>query len=147
MRPSGCPDHDGLFHFTRVDSNGMTMQSRIASSRTLRLWACVLLLPFMMLTLLPAQVMPTRGSDGMMTLVLCTGDGPMEVTVDSGQSAPKVSQKCQWAAHANTALLATFDLPLRPMIHIRASTTHAAPVVGATHDPHGIMARGPPATI
>ncbi len=114
-----------------------------------RVCGCILLVPFLLLTLVPAAVMPTRAADGTIMLVLCTGDGPVEMAVDLGQTPDDSTamQRCQWAAHAASAVLPDIDLPLHPAGYARQTMTMDAGLVAPAHDPHGVMARGPPATL
>lgn len=89
-------------------------------------WA--LIVPFLLLSLVSASVMPLRQADGSMTLVLCGGDGPIEVTVDAAQSphhapAPEPHKPCPWACgHA----VADMPLPV-PMPVIVGSVTRMDP--------------------
>lgn len=62
-----------------------------------------MLSPFLMLSLLSPAVMPAQAADGTFTLVLCTGDGPVEMQIDlaTGQPVHKSpadrSDRCAWA--------------------------------------------------
>jgi hypothetical protein len=114
----------------------------------------VVVLPLLALGLFPAGVMPTLGSDGGMVLVLCSGDGPMLMTVDPATgtfkkappSAPKTA--CDWAmAQAGVTLPAALTLPLPPQTQVRAAPALASLDFRPTHDPRGIYARGPPSLI
>lgn len=109
----------------------------------------VLLMPFFLLTLLPAQVMPAQGADGL-TLTLCTEGGPVDVVIDpaTGASVPAKAEgheRCAWAsAQVAVALLsappvlpwqaAEIALP-RDIVDIRAPRAADLP-------PH--LPRGPP---
>ncbi|MGB3312921.1 MAG: hypothetical protein WBB85_00790 [Albidovulum sp.] len=61
-------------------------------------------MPFLLLSLLSPAVMPSRGVDGTVALVLCTGDGPVTLAFDPVTGAPVehdpdgVSERCDWAA-------------------------------------------------
>ena len=108
-------------------------------------------LPLIALAVFPAGVMPTQGSDGEMVLVLCTGDGPMLMTLDpttgTFQKAPPSSPKsvCDWAmAQAGVSLPAAITLPVPPQTLVRAAPALASLDFRPTHDPRGIYARGPP---
>lgn len=63
------------------------------------LWAMIS--PFLLMSLLSPAVMPARGLDGAMTLVLCSGEGPVTVTLDpvSGEPVHKAPDagRCDWA--------------------------------------------------
>ncbi|MCX7889168.1 MAG: hypothetical protein N2422_05480 [Rhodobacteraceae bacterium] len=106
-----------------------------------------LFLPFLLAAALPAAVMPSAGGDGTVTLVLCSGDGPVEVTLDSrGNPVPAASGAgCDWAAaHPGAALApAPVTLPRLVPASIRLSApTPALPVLAAR--PAAPPARGPP---
>ena len=114
----------------------------------------LVVLPLLALGLFPAGVMPTLGSDGGMVLVLCSGDGPMLMTVDPATgtfkkappSAPKTA--CDWAmAQAGGTLPAAMTLPLPPQTLVRAAPALASLDYRPAHDPRGIYARGPPSLI
>ena len=114
----------------------------------------LVVLPLLALGLFPAGVMPTLGSDGGMVLVLCSGDGPMLMTVDPATgtfkkappSAPKTA--CDWAmAQAGGTLPAAMTLPLPPQTLVRAAPALASLDFRPAHDPRGIYARGPPSLI
>ena len=114
----------------------------------------LVVLPLLALGLFPAGVMPTLGSDGGMVLVLCSGDGPMLMTVDPATgtfkkappSAPKTA--CDWAmAQAGGTLPAAMTLPLPPQNLVRAAPALASLDYRPAHDPRGIYARGPPSLI
>ncbi|PTE15541.1 hypothetical protein [Pseudogemmobacter blasticus] len=65
--------------------------------------AWVLLVPFLLMSLISPAVMPARADDGTLTLVLCTGDGPVEMTIDLATGAPAKKapdgspDRCAWA--------------------------------------------------
>ena len=114
----------------------------------------LVVLTLLALGLFPAGVMPTLGSDGGMVLVLCSGDGPMLMTVDPATgtfkkappSAPKTA--CDWAmAQAGGTLPAALALPLPPQTLVRAAPALASLDFRPAHDPRGIYARGPPSLI
>jgi hypothetical protein len=104
-------------------------------------------LPFVVLSLLPAGLMPARAADGTMVIVLCTGDGPVEMTVDlDDHDHPAMSQMCDWAVHGAVALMPDLIALPRPVAIAPARHLLAVIAMGPAHDPHGIMARGPPVT-
>jgi hypothetical protein len=114
----------------------------------------IAVLPLLALGLLPAGVMPVQGSDGGMVLVLCSGSGPMLMTVDPAtgtfKKAPPTAPKsaCDWAmAQGGTALPAAIALPLPPQTLVRAAPALASLDFRPAHDPRGIYARGPPSLI
>ena len=60
----------------------------------------VLLVPFLMLSLLSPGVMPARGDDGTMVLVLCTDGGTSEMVIDLATGEPVETappNRCDWA--------------------------------------------------
>ena len=114
----------------------------------------LVVLPLLTLGLLPAGVMPGQGNDGQMVWVLCTGDGPMLMTIDRAtgnfKQAPPSSPKsaCDWAmAQAGGTLPAAMTLPLPPQTLERATPALASLDFRPAHDPRGIYARGPPSLI
>jgi len=114
----------------------------------------LVVLPLLALGLFPAGVMPGQGSDGQMVWVLCTGDGPMLITLDPAtgtfKQAPPSSPKsaCDWAmAQAGGTLPAAMTLPLPPQTLERATPALASLDFRPAHDPRGIYARGPPSLI
>jgi hypothetical protein len=114
----------------------------------------VVVVPLLALGLFPAGVMPSQDSDGQVVLVLCSGNGPMLMTVDpttgtfkkAPPSAPKAA--CDWAmAQAGVTLPAALTLPLPPQSLARAAPALASLDFRPAHDPRGIYARGPPSLI
>ncbi len=121
----------------------------ILTAGMIRICGCILLVPFLLMTLLPAAVMPMQAANGTVMLVLCTGDGPVEMAVDLG-SAPDdtaTSPRCDWATHAASAVLPEIIQAIRPAAYTRHAMAMTADLVAPAHDPHGVMARGPPATL
>jgi hypothetical protein len=116
--------------------------------RFCRMCGWVLIMPFVMLSLIPAAVMPMQDTDGTMMLVLCTGDGPITTVVNIGDGEDDDSPlpRCDWAASTAVAALPDLIVPVRPAAFARATAARGADIVLRAHDPHGVMARGPPAT-
>lgn len=86
-----------------------------------------------------------------MVLVLCTGDGPMLMTLDaeSGtlRKAPPAAPKaaCDWAMTAiGLTLPSPVALPLPPAGQWRAHFAQVSLDFRPAHDPRGLYARGPP---
>jgi len=79
------------------------------------------LLPFVLLSLMAPGTMTVPTADGLPKIVICTGDGPLEMVVgDDGafqlpddQPAERDNPDCAWAYHGQSAL------------------DHSAPVVAA----------------
>lgn len=124
--------------------------------RLWRLWALRLavVLPLMVLGLFPAGVMPGQGADGAMTLVICTGNGPMLMVVDpatgSLKKAPAAAPQaaCDWAMTRAAAMMPLpAVLPRPPEAMQRARLALASPEFRPAHDPRGLYARGPPTRI
>ena len=111
--------------------------------------ATLLLMPFLALCLLSPAAMLERDASGLLVMVLCTGDGPVEMTVDLGTGhdtgTPQTKQRCDWAAaHAAVLNVAPIALPTAAVTHHRATATLANPDWRAAHDPRNLWARGPP---
>jgi hypothetical protein len=112
----------------------------------------LLVLPFLVMALLPAGVMPGRAADGTLVMVLCTDAGPVEMVVDlatgaatetpaSGSGAPP----CDWAAAQAAVVLAqTVAMPGPPGVIRRADAV--LPSLPPIHAgaPQARFARGPP---
>lgn len=78
----------------------------------------VLLAPFLLLSLIHPSVMPARAADGTLTMVLCSVDGPGEVTIDLATGLPVEKapsdhpDHCDWACGQMTgACVPRLDLP------------------------------------
>jgi hypothetical protein len=102
-------------------------------------------------SLLPQGWMPHRGADDRLTLVLCTTDGPQEISValsDGDARDPadhRAKDRCLWALAQAPAILADAHGPLAPTGALMAF----APPALFRHliDTPAIMraeARGPP---
>jgi hypothetical protein len=112
-----------------------------------RLLGAVLVLPFVVLSLLPAGLMPARAADGTVMMVLCVGDRTVEVAVDlDGGADHEIAQTCDWAVHGAAAVIPDMVALPRPLAIAPTEHLLAVAGIGPAHDPHGIMARGPPVT-
>lgn len=128
------------------------MRRTLITAAMFRLLGVVLLLPFLALTLIPAQVMLGRGADGMLTIVLCVDGGTAEVTIDLATGKPAeqapAADRCDWAsAQMAVADLAAPAIPVLMPTARRASTpipTTTPALARATRLP---PATGPPALI
>ena len=110
-----------------------------------RVAATLMLMPFLALCFISPAAMLERGASGLLVMVLCTGDGAVEMAVDLGTGAPQTKQRCDWAAaHATVLDAASFALPTAAVTHHRATATLANPVWRAAYDPRNLWARGPP---
>ena len=125
-------------------SHGMA-PTRTLMDRIDRLCAWLFLVPFFVMMLMPATVMPTVGADGQMTLVICTGDGPVTMA-DTGADPGKLRAPCDWAmGHVDVAVTQT-PLTVRPVIYERFLPATAVTLWRPAHDTRSVTARGPPAT-
>jgi hypothetical protein len=106
-----------------------------------------MLLPFLALSSLPAGVMPGRGEAGQLILVLCTADGPREMTVALGGDHNEAAhQGCPWALAHVAVVLPEATLSLHPVVvlprdTVRHKTTDLLPAA----IPGPRTARAPPA--
>jgi hypothetical protein len=107
----------------------------------------MLVLPFVVLSLLPAGLMPARAADGTVMMVLCVGDRTVEVAVDlDGGADHGIGQTCDWAVHGAALVMPDVVALPRPLAFVPTEHLQAVAGMGPAHDPHGIMARGPPVT-
>ncbi|MGL5008681.1 MAG: hypothetical protein ACRC6I_02265 [Paracoccaceae bacterium] len=109
---------------------------------------CALILPFLLLSLIPVGLMPARAADGAMVLVLCTGDGAVEVTVTpEGSDQHAVAGTCDWAAQgAAAAPVEPFNLDARAAQFAEAAWTRASNAALAAQTAARPFPTGPPAT-
>ncbi|PZR00735.1 MAG: hypothetical protein DI533_09420 [Cereibacter sphaeroides] len=85
-----------------------------------------MLLPFMAVSALPQGFMPGRTESGLVTVVICTSDGPQEMLLDLGdpQPQPMAEKTCAWALAQAAATLA--ELPaLPPLSNVSAGIPQA----------------------
>jgi hypothetical protein len=105
-----------------------------------------MLLPFLALCLLSPSAMLGRDSSGTLTMVLCTGDGPVEIAIAPGTGTPQTKQRCDWAtAHSSVLENAPFALPTGTLAFHRAAPALATADWHPAYDPRNLWARGPPA--
>jgi hypothetical protein len=108
-----------------------------------------MLLPFLALSAVPTGLMPAKTGDGTLTLVLCTADGPREMTVDLGGEEPAAAKPgCPWALAQMAVVLGqpeVFVVPsvVLPHTYVRALPTDLLPPT----IPGPRTARAPPATV
>lgn len=90
-------------------------------------WA--LLAPFLVLSLISPAVMPAQAADGGLVLVLCTGDGAVEMVLDpltgevSKPSPKSPADRCAWAC----GQMAVADLALPALLLPAQAAQRAAP--------------------
>ncbi|PYE84871.1 hypothetical protein DFP88_102675 [Pseudoroseicyclus aestuarii] len=116
-----------------------------------RALAWLLLLPFLLLSLLPLGTMATAGPNGP-SIVLCTGEGPLEVVqAPDGSLRPAPphrheSHPCAWAVHAQAAdQPAPVQLPLPAPVHHAAYLSPGDEAAPRAAGPRAPSARDPPA--
>lgn len=74
-------------------------------------WRWVLIAPLLLLLFAPPSVMPVKTADGGISIVICTGDGPLEMRIDpeTGDPLPDRDDKdnagCHWNALRDVATL------------------------------------------
>ncbi|GAA4135031.1 DUF2946 family protein [Aminobacter aganoensis] len=122
--------------------------------RMVALWA--MLLPFVLSSFVAQGFMPARGADGVITMVICTGNGMVEMAFDavtmdpvdetaSGNGEKSASAYCALAAVKPAAALTlpiAFALPVPPASAVKYSRREAVlEYAAATGLPH---ATGPP---
>lgn len=127
--------------------------------RTLRrlraaLWRLPVLVALAVIGLLPPGVMPRQGADGQLTMVICSGDGPVRMVLDPATGEMKRETPnpdrpgCAWAMAQSLPDLVqpvTLTAPLRAARPVTPATT--AVLWRPAHDPRGLYARGPPTLI
>lgn len=101
-----------------------------------------MLLTVLLWSLLPAGVMPTAGADGGVKLVLCTGDGPLTVTLaPDGTPRPvlpddsdrQARQQCPWAAAQAVSAIAPTSFS--PFVRVATATRRRRPALAALPHP------------
>ncbi len=129
----------------------MTAGQRL-SFRTIGLWA--LLAPFLLLSLISPAVMPVRDADGTLTLVLCSGDGPVEMVIDlaTGEPVdrpqPGAQDRCDWACGQMEVIALLRPEASPPPLVVRRADPPAATVLLARARITGLPpATGPPAVV
>lgn len=121
-----------------------------------RLLNVLALLALAVHSLLPAGFMlaATQAGDGVVAIVICTGHGQQEITVDAdGKQVPAKKQTgdagvCAFAAAASAMLGDTSPPSLETQAHFAAlSYSIAREVFRATPKPGANSARGPPSEL
>jgi hypothetical protein len=124
-----------------------TLKTSVSLSRAFK---ALLLLPFVVMSLFAPGVMPTRGADGGMQVVLCSPDGPVNVTIGpDGQPQPAKDHpsddRCDWAVGRADLALADLPILMEPVtLGLPMGMTDLWAEHRPAHDPRGIYARGPP---
>ncbi|MAA96776.1 MAG: hypothetical protein CMN87_17980 [Stappia sp.] len=124
--------------------------------RLLAVWA--MLIPFVVSSLIGSAVMPAKGADGTLTLVICSGSGMIEIAVDPltmepvsespDEQSPKLQTNyCAWAAsHVAIDLPVIAAIPARLRLGMAAMNTPAPTVLRVAAATGLPPATGPPAT-
>lgn len=114
-------------------------------------WHCVLLAPFVLLSLLSPAVMPSVASDGTLTLILCSDGDVSEMVIDLATGKPVESSpadgtdRCDWACGQwSVADLGLADQPLPARRSFRASRCTVTATFAALHKTGLPPATGPP---
>lgn len=122
-----------------------------------RLASLLLVGPFLLLSLVAPGYMPVQTADGGITLVICSGAGPVTVTInpetgepvahDGPQDGPQ-DGRCAWAQMALAGAGPQPPQPAPPLT-LAWAIIPAAPddLWRPAFDPRGLFARGPPATV
>ncbi|WP_172294477.1 hypothetical protein [Pseudoruegeria sp. HB172150] len=119
--------------------------------RRAALWAIVT--PFFLLSFLPGGAMPVQSADGLL-MVICTGDGPLEIRVDPVTGEPVErdphdgSGTCDWAmAKPAVSLASAPDFPA-PTVVLVPSEPEVLPVIRAVARATGLPpSTGPPSAL
>lgn len=118
---------------------------------TIIMWAIVA--PFFLLSAVTNGLMPQQTSSGV-TVVICTGEGPLELGIDpktgdpAGDQSTKSHKACDWAGFNLVAHLSA--APLAPVVTTPAPSTAARilPSILAVGRATGLPpSTGPPAII
>ena len=123
----------------------------------LRITGLWLAMPFLLMSLMAPGYMPVQGADGGITMVICSGDGPVTMILDPATGAPMAQDgskdgpkdgRCSWAQ----AAMAVADLAptqLAPPVMLARAFVPVLPdgLWRPAFDPRGLFARGPPATV
>ena len=113
----------------------------------------LLVMPFVMLSLVAQGYMPVQAAGGGITMVICSVDGPVSMSIDPatgeelGHKAPE-DGRCSWAQMTSAAVIA--DMPMvPPPVMLSRAVVPASPndLWRPAFDPRGLFARGPPATV
>jgi hypothetical protein len=112
-----------------------------------RVAALATLLALLAMSALPPGVMPGRTEAGLVTLVLCTPDGPREMQVDFGPTGetPDPSRDCPFAVVHGAVILPDAPAALGPPVtlaHLEVESPRSQPT--RTVLLHNPPARGPP---
>lgn len=102
--------------------------------------------------LFPVGMMPGMGQDGQVVMVLCSGNGPVQMVLDpmtgAFHKAPaQGGPACDWAgAQAALDVAPPVVVPVAVVVR-RAGPDLAVALWRPAYDPRGLWARGPPVSI
>ena len=126
---------------------------RLSLQDVLRRTGLVLVLPFLLMSLVAPGFMPGRAADGTITMVICADGVTVEMLVDAATGQPVQKHapedgRCDWAqATQAVALLSQPVLPPPARLAVRFTPVAPDDLWRPAHDPRGLWARGPPATV
>lgn len=119
-----------------------------------RLAGFALILPMLLALLTPAGLMPVQDRDGTFVMVLCSGDGPILMTMDPrtgelGQTpAPQKQSGCDWAMTQAVSVAGASSDAAQPIrLEQRAEPVLCVQLWRPVYDPLCVWARGPPSLI
>lgn len=120
----------------------------------LRITGLWLVMPFLLLSLVAPGYMPVQGADGGISMVICSGDGVVVVTLDPATGEPVAHEdgptdgRCSWA-QAGVAVMPLAQPQLAPPVRLVRAFVPVAPddLWRPAFDPRGLFARGPPVTV
>jgi len=112
------------------------------------------LLALAVLAALPPGVMPRQNADGGLVMVICSGQGAVQMVLNpaTGEMQPMAPEderaSCGWAmAQAVPDLVQPFALTAPTAVARSVTPATAATLWRPTHDPRGLYARGPPSLV
>ncbi len=139
-------------------SSARKLRQRVPPSGPLRRCAqWLLVLPFVLLSLMAPGTMAATGTDGQIHIVICAGDGPMDmVMLEDGSLRPATDAEqsgghgahhdsCPWAVHAQPVLAGASVLAPGPVLRV-TPVAYVVPVA-QHHRRRAVLAptaRGPP---
>lgn len=126
------------------------MVERLTRLRRYLLWA--MCSPFLFLSLLSPHVMPARSADGLVAMVLCSGDSLAVPATDLAHGAPADQtpadrfDQCHWArAHVAALDLGWPALPAAVAVPVAAAPASARLILTEIRATGRPPATGPPA--
>ncbi len=163
---SGCALPSGANCVCVAQEFGVMSLSATSSARRLRhgrhpLWGLgrlaqlLLVLPFVLLSMMAPGTMAATGADGEVHIVICAGDGPVDmVMLEDGSLRPASEETpghgaphdtCAWAVHAQPVLSFLPDEAMGPILRVTPAVHFVH--VAQHHRRRAVLAptaRGPP---